>query len=305
MPCAQHFVASGVVRIMKRGCLLLACLLSSLVFDNSPGGTVALADSPNPYQQILASNVFRLRMTDPAPTMASPPAQLPRFILTGITTIGPKRVLLRVRFPATAADPGYEHSLILAEGQRDGQIEVLAIDPVAGSVRLMVCGFEMTVTFEKNSPGIERSPPLPRVTLTGISSTSHGRAILKVQPAEDERQTSEDHLCNLAPGEPDGPIEVLAIDMAAGKVRIRVYGQETVLTFQRQPVSRLTLARSYCGRIGTGSGFLPQASRRVSARLGKGFTNSAARVRVIGRLLATRASSAHRGVSPAVRRWRR
>ena len=59
------------------------------------------------------------------------------------------------------SDPAKEQSLILSEGQRDGNIEVLAIDDRAGSVKVNNSGTIMTLTFEKDGAKLPSTPPPP------------------------------------------------------------------------------------------------------------------------------------------------
>jgi hypothetical protein len=127
--------------------------------------------APGQYQSITERNVFGLRPppTQPAPTNA--PAQLAKITLTGITTIlGDKRALMKVT--PTDLKPGAaakELSLILTEGQREDQIEVLQIDEKAGSVKVKNSGTVMLLTFEKDGaklpaasvPGAVPNPPGP------------------------------------------------------------------------------------------------------------------------------------------------
>ena len=120
----------------------------------------------HPYLGIAGSNVFRLQ----APTPTPPPLQpvpLTRAKLVGITTLGDKRALLNGSLPANPPEPAKEVSCILAVGQRDGPIEVLEIDEVAGTVKVNNSGTVMVLTFEKESPrpqtlALPRDlPPLP------------------------------------------------------------------------------------------------------------------------------------------------
>src|SRR6267143_2959793 len=92
--------------------------------------TVAYAIVPDSsgqsYNGIAERNLFGLR--PPPPPQAAPeppPPPLPKVILTGITTMGYKRALLKVQFPAKPGEPAKEDSFMLAEGQRDGVIEVV------------------------------------------------------------------------------------------------------------------------------------------------------------------------------------
>src|SRR5437867_2251257 len=104
------------------------------------------------YQTIPEKNIFRLK--EPAveqPAKPEPPVALPKVCLTGSTTIfGNKMALFRVQYPGRPGEPAKEESLVLAEGQRDGGIEVLGVDEVRKEVRVNNSGTEMTLNFEKD-----------------------------------------------------------------------------------------------------------------------------------------------------------
>jgi hypothetical protein len=53
--------------------------------------------------------------------------------------------------------------LILTEGQRQGNVEVLNIDENAGSVRVNNSGTIVTLTFEKDGAKLPNTPPPPTV----------------------------------------------------------------------------------------------------------------------------------------------
>jgi hypothetical protein len=116
-----------------------------------------------PGQAIPERNAFGLKPA-PIPTIVDPPpTPLPKLILTGITTIlGNKLALMKAVPPGNP--PGRavtEESLILAEGQREGNVEVLNIDENAGSVRVNNSGSIMTLTFEKDGAKLPNTPPPP------------------------------------------------------------------------------------------------------------------------------------------------
>src|SRR5438128_358481 len=100
----------------------------------------AVSDSTRgPYQGIVKRNVFGLKdppaaITEPTPGPATPK---PKVILTGITTIlGDARALLKVQFPARPGQPANEQSYILTEGQKEGDLEVLRINDLDGTVEV-------------------------------------------------------------------------------------------------------------------------------------------------------------------------
>jgi hypothetical protein len=107
--------------------------------------------SGHPYTGIAARNVFGLGPLV-TQTRGSPPAPLPKIVLVGITTlVQDKRALLKVEYPAQPPEPAKAVSCILAVGQREGPIEVLAIDETAGTVRVNNSGTEMLLSFLQSS----------------------------------------------------------------------------------------------------------------------------------------------------------
>lgn len=119
---------------------------------------LAVDTMANPYLMVVGRNVFALRpeqRQDP-PLVSAP---LPTVTPTGITTIlQAKCVLLKVRYPSRPPEPVKETSCILTVGQREGPIEVLAIDEIAGSVKVNNSGTEMVLTLDRDSP---KAPPSP------------------------------------------------------------------------------------------------------------------------------------------------
>src|SRR5215213_9870200 len=122
----------------------LGCVLASLGACAAASGIVA-EDGGNPYNAIVARNVFGLR---PAPINVAPEvkkADPPKITPTGITTItGEKRVLFKVQLPARPPLAAREQSYILREGDRDGQIEVVSINEKTGLITFNNYGTEVT-----------------------------------------------------------------------------------------------------------------------------------------------------------------
>jgi hypothetical protein len=116
----------------------------------------AFAGNENPYQGIVDRNVFGLRPPPPPPTNEPPKPPIPAINLTGITTIlGKKMAFMTIQLPAKAAEPGKPNgptSFTLTEGERDGDIEVISIDEVAGTVKVNDFGTITNVTFGKLPP---------------------------------------------------------------------------------------------------------------------------------------------------------
>jgi hypothetical protein len=105
------------------------------------------------YEAIPERNPFGLK---PIPVLTQPPVDppaIPKLTLAGISTISfdhPKAILKALMPPEKAGGPSKEESFILAEGQREGGIEVLRIDDKAETVAVNNFGNQMTLKFEKN-----------------------------------------------------------------------------------------------------------------------------------------------------------
>ena len=160
-----------------------------------------MAITPDPqanhYQSISERNAFGLKPPPSVEPPAPPAPQLPKLILTGITTIlGDKRALLKALSLAT--HPGQaakEESMILAEGQRQGSLEVLNIDENAGSVRVNNSGTIMTLTFEKDGAKLPETPvratnppALPFPTNTLLRQATSAPSAYPVRPTHKANQ---------------------------------------------------------------------------------------------------------------------
>jgi hypothetical protein len=126
-------------------------------------GTAASGDVPGgPYQGIVGRNVFGLNQKPPAPEINTPPPPSSKVFLTGITTIlGNKCALLKTTPPARPGEPAKEQAITLAEGQRDGDIEVLEINEKAGTVKISNFGTITMLDFDKDGVKVAAAPPGP------------------------------------------------------------------------------------------------------------------------------------------------
>jgi len=159
---------------------LLAILCAWLV---SPPSALALTDA-NPYSAIVGRNTFALKPpAPPAGPLTTPPAPPPNISLQGISTIlGRAQALLKVKIAPKPPEPAKEQSLVMDVGQREGDVEVLSIDPITGTVNLSNQGAPLTLNIKDadkpiagpaiantvqpiaNLPGISPSlPPPPQV----------------------------------------------------------------------------------------------------------------------------------------------
>jgi hypothetical protein len=109
-------------------------------------------------------NVFGLKPTPLVPPVEARGAPPPRITLTGITTIlGDKRVLMKVEIPGRAGEPASERSVILAEGQRESNIEVLKVDVDTGDVTIDDFGSIVALNLEKDGTKLAPMSPRPNI----------------------------------------------------------------------------------------------------------------------------------------------
>lgn len=127
-----------------------------------------------PYQPIVERNVFALRPpTLPSvavPENAAPP---PNVELRGISTLfGRPQVLLTIKTPAKPPESPKDQSVILDVGQREGDVEVLEINPSVGAVRLRNQGKEISLTLAENAikPTASAVPVVALPSMTGSSN---------------------------------------------------------------------------------------------------------------------------------------
>jgi hypothetical protein len=161
---------------MSRHRKILVCVLSGLVAGT---GTRAVPNpSQHPYDKIPERNVFNLKPIPPPPPHPIEEVPLPKVTLTGITTLlGLKRAVLQAQTPARSGLPAREQSYILAEGQRDGDIEVVEIDEAAGIVKIKAGEIPMTLDFVSNGVKPPTLPvqAAPTQTVTMPQLTPSGR----------------------------------------------------------------------------------------------------------------------------------
>jgi hypothetical protein len=118
--------------------------------------------SGSPYQSVVERNVFGLKPPPPPPDPEANKPPPPKMFLQGITTFGGiKRALLKTQMPTKPGEPPKgEQSFVLAEGQREGDIEVLEIDAKGGTVKVNDFGTIATLDFEHNGIKTVTAPPV-------------------------------------------------------------------------------------------------------------------------------------------------
>jgi hypothetical protein len=164
------------------------CVLSMLVLWNATHVIATESSGSTPYQGIVERNVFGLKPPPPPPDPEANKPPPPKIILQGIITfMGNKRALLKVQMPARPPEPAKEVPLVLIEGQRDGDIEVLEINDKPGSefVKVNDFGTITNLNFENNGiktaggpapggqPGVSGyvPPPMPGGGVKAIPTT--------------------------------------------------------------------------------------------------------------------------------------
>jgi hypothetical protein len=123
----------------KTGCAgFFLAMAASVMVMNAAG-------SDNSYQSIASHGSFDLR---PVPAAAVQNLQTPpEVVLNGITTIfGDKRALFKV----LDAPPAHtSRSYFLSEGERNGDVELLAVDVKAGTIKVIDQGIVQVITICK------------------------------------------------------------------------------------------------------------------------------------------------------------
>jgi hypothetical protein len=145
------------VRAVADSAKIVGCILSTFILCTAAVGIGA--DSENPYQGIVDRNVFGLKPPPPPGKPEEKKVDLPPITLTGMTTIlGNKRALMNIQPPGKPLQ-----SFILAEGQRDGDLEVLEIDEKSGTVKVNQSGTVLSINFEKNGSKLPAAVAAPVV----------------------------------------------------------------------------------------------------------------------------------------------
>ncbi|MBE0544085.1 MAG: hypothetical protein IH623_22310 [Verrucomicrobia bacterium] len=128
------------------------------------GYAVTPSDQGNPYDAIVGRNVFSLKPPPPPPNpedliKKDPP---PKIRLQGLTTIlGRRQVLFKSQTPAKPGQPAKDESYVLSEGERQGEVEVLAIDEIAGTVKFKNHGIDelLNMKDDADKPVLGAAPP--------------------------------------------------------------------------------------------------------------------------------------------------
>ncbi len=154
------------MRRVRKSFLYAAAALMAMTAVKAAAPDVATS----PYQGIVERNVFGLKPPPNPEDNLPAPEPPPKLLLTGITTIlGNKRALLTTQ----AAPNKPAESLMLTEGQRDGEIEVLQIDENAGTVKVNNHGVTQTLDFKTDGVKLQTAAapaPVPGAVPPPIAS---------------------------------------------------------------------------------------------------------------------------------------
>jgi hypothetical protein len=121
----------------------------------APSSVAGAEDNSNPYAVISDANVFRLNTPPPAAGVdTGPPPDLPVVTLSGfIRDADHVKVLMAVKIkdPTKAKELQEVTSyLTLAEGEKDGVVELVKVHAEAEEVDIMNSGTPMTLTMKAN-----------------------------------------------------------------------------------------------------------------------------------------------------------
>jgi hypothetical protein len=165
--------------IMKHGETMLICTVAGVALCLPARAVTSDAPAGSPYQGIVERNVFGLKPPPPPPDPEANKPPPPKITLQGITTFGGvKRALLKAQMPVKPGEqhkgepPKGEESFILAEGQREGDIEVLEINDKPGSEFVKVNDFGTITNLNFENNGIKTaaaSGPGPTPAPAGVA----------------------------------------------------------------------------------------------------------------------------------------
>jgi hypothetical protein len=131
------------------GCLLVLTAGKSIVFG---------ADDANPYAVISERNVFRLNPPPPPPAPEeAPPPEKSTIKITGIVKMNGT---VRALFVSQPKDPKETPTYFnLAEGEREGILEVVHIHPEEQKIEILNAGKPETLSIKDDSLAKNEGPP--------------------------------------------------------------------------------------------------------------------------------------------------
>jgi hypothetical protein len=135
-------------------------------------------DSSNPYAVITERNVFHLNPIPPPPPAEAPKEDLPVIKLSGFFKVSKKTHALFSSAPKKKDEAWTYYNL--AEGEKEGVLEVVKIDEAEGKVEILNTGRPATLTLKEDTlepvaaaapraPG-KQGPGAPGPPLPGMPS---------------------------------------------------------------------------------------------------------------------------------------
>ena len=167
-------------------------------------------------------------------TGADSPAQTVE--LKGIMASDNPRALLEVKNSA-ADKTEQKRKLLLAKGQKDGEIVVVDIDPAEGKVTILNASRTVELRLQPTQSQISASQqtvPIPQLKgIVGVGSMLFALIDATPRPISTKPNPllATRNALVLQKGQRDGRIEVLEIDGPAGRVKINVDAREMELAF--------------------------------------------------------------------------
>ena len=132
----------------------------------------------NPYASISGRNTFALKppvVPSIIPVVAPTPA--PTVSLQGISTIlGRAQALLKVKIAPKPPEAAKDLFLVMDVGQREGDVEVVSIDPTEGSVKLNNQGSIVTLNIKDADKPIA-GPAIPSAPIASIGGLPNASPI--------------------------------------------------------------------------------------------------------------------------------
>ena len=167
---------------MKNCGKIVLGLAGGLMLDSAAFGISA--DSGNPYGLIADRNVFSLKsppLPDTNVVAVTPPQKVT--LLGIVSAFGREEVILKTLAIMKPGEAAKETTFSVGVGERQGEIDVLDIDHIAGSVKVKNHNVEQLLTLEKDGlkpaggpvpnglpaiPGVvPMAQPIPGVPMTG------------------------------------------------------------------------------------------------------------------------------------------